>query len=604
MAWKKKTADGEAAEKPVKEKKAKEPKAKKEKPVREKKEKPVKEKKAKPMKEKPVKEKKAKPVKEKPAKQPKAAKEKPAKEKKPGLMDKFKKKKNGDEDGMDILTEVKEPFSFSTFFEEHVMEKFRRAKRILQDRGVLFFLFSPFQARARLIAELMILVLGILFGVVPRATTLVNALQQEAYASEIAGLKQTTVGTLTITPAASSNYKRVHMLAFELTGKNLPSDASKYEVYFAASASDGTDITYSWNVYPVDSTTRILLLSIDQTKQSSGYTRGSLFIQVKDDEKVSKYAKETGCYEITLSSAQPTSELYDKTGVHLSATTATIAGSGKIAAAQEELQTALDLYQKAVEQAEAMPIGVTVTPTADDLETYCLANRVYRALKDDSNTEDILTITDTVSSQSALPNITKSVTLTANGIGYDSERIAEINTAISENGVYSEEEKAIAEQYDNVQQKADSVCAAMKNVNTAAYNWYSTLDSYKLVLNQTINTTKFPLYARALESIDSEINYIDGSEVIEDSTEGGLTGSFSGDDADPVVTPSTETPDDSQAAEEPVQEPVEEPVQETPAEEPVEETPAETPSSSTESESTKTTTYVGHQQTGSAADNK
>ena len=75
----------------------------------------------------------AKIKKEKEEKQPKAKKEKP--EKASSFSGLFKKKTDG-EDGLDILTEVKEPFSFSSFFETQVVERAKNFKRILQDKGV------------------------------------------------------------------------------------------------------------------------------------------------------------------------------------------------------------------------------------------------------------------------------------------------------------------------------------------------------------------------------------------------------------------------------------------------------------------------------------
>ena len=205
----------------------------------------------------------------------------------------------------------------------------------MQEKGILFFLFSPFQARSRLIAQMLILCIGVLFGVVPRASNMIGELQNQAYASEIAGLSEQMVGSLRILPAASSNYKRMHMLAFLIEGKDLPSDPDRYEVHLARGygASDWEDVTYSWMIYPVTNTTRILLVAIDQTKQASGYGAFDLYIQLSGEE-VKDYAKTP--FEITLSSAQETTDLYDKTGVHLSALTEAVCGHGDIAEKQKE----------------------------------------------------------------------------------------------------------------------------------------------------------------------------------------------------------------------------------------------------------------------------
>lgn len=507
-----------------------------------------------------------KPVKEpKKTKTPKAPKkEKPVNEPKAGLLDKFKKQKSADDDGLDILTEAKEPFSLQNFFETHIVERARRAKNILRDKGILFFLFSPFQARARLIAQLLILCIGVMFGVIPRASSLVNELQNQAYASEIAGLSSKTVGSITITPAASSNYKKLHMIAFVVEGKNLPSDANKYEVHLARSygASDWEDVTYSWTMYPVTDTKRILLVSIDQSKQASGYGAFDLYIQLAGDD-VSEYAKTP--FEITLSTAQETTGLYDKTGIHLSELTEAICGTGKIAEKQAEFEEAIAKYQVALEQAEAMPVDIKVSPTKEELETYCLANRVYRTLDDYSTTEDILSM-DPVSS---VENVEYDVVLTSSGIEYDSAFVSQLTN----DGGYSDEDAIIFDAFENVDEAKKAVTAAMDNVNTAAVSWYSTLASYKLILNQTIQPNTFPLSARCTNTIEDAINFIEHEVEDPGNTDpGGLSGTMTGDDPYNKQEPSN-------SGEEPVIDPVEEP-EEKPEEEPAgnsEEKPTEKP---------------------------
>ena len=522
----------------------------------------------------------AKIKKEKEEKQPKAKKEKP--EKASSFSGLFKKKTDG-EDGLDILTEVKEPFSFSSFFETQVVERAKNFKRILQDKGVLFFLLSPFQAKNRLVAQLMILVLGVMFGVVPRASSMVSALQNQAYQSEIYGLTQKSVGSVVITPAASSNYKRMHMLAFVVEGKNLPSDASKYDVRLAKGygASDWQDVTYSWSVYPVTDTKRILLLGIDQRQQASGYGAFDLFIQVADDEKVSKYAKETGMFEITLSSAQETTKLYDRTGIHLSELTKAICGQGRIGEKEAEFQTALSEYQTVVEQAEAMPVDMTVLPTVETLENTCLANRVYRTLDDDSNTEDILKIEEVLEA----PKIELDVEIkSGDGIQYSTELITELTEA----GEYTSEEGIIFEAFEKVSNAKMAVIAAMENVNNEAMAWYSTLSGYKLILNQTVDPDGFPLFARCIESIEDPISFMDGSTPVETSEPDEPHGTYEEQPEEPAKPnpPVTETEEPEVPDTATESEPEEEvPEEEVPEEEvPEEQQPEEEPDEASETE--------------------
>ncbi len=450
---------------------------------------------------------------------------------KTNLPGKWKKDKDmpEEDDGLDILMEAKEPFSFSNFFETQVVERGKRIKKTMAERGILFFLFSPFQARARLIAELFILLIGVMFGVIPRASSLVNALQDQAYASEIEGLSEKVVGNLTITPAASSNYKKLHMIAFVVEGKNLPSDASKYEVHLARSygASDWADVTYSWTLYPVTDTKRILLVGIDQSRQKSGYGAFNLYVQLAGDE-VKDYAKIP--FEITLSTAQETTELYDRTGIHLSVLTQAICGTGNLSKKQAEFEEALSKYQVAVEQAEAMPVTISVSPKRDELENYCLANRVYRTLEDTSTTEDIIDMEKV----SEAPEIDYAVVLTSNGIEYDTEFVTQLREA----GGYSDEDAIRFSAFDTVDAAKTAVITAMNNVNTEAISWYSTLDSYKLILNQTIQLDTFPLYARCTSTIEDEIEFIEGQLTgPSPEEETSLSGTMKGDSDDTEPAP-------------------------------------------------------------------
>lgn len=408
------------------------------------------------------------------------------------------KKKRTEEDGLDILTEVKEPFSLSGFFDTHVAGKFRYAKNMLKEKGILFFLFSPFQARSRLIAQMVILAAGILFGIVPRATSLMTAMQNMAYQSELTGVAEKQVGDLTVTPAASSHYERQHMLAFVLTGKNLPSDVSRYDIRLAKSygASDWADVAYSYNLYPVDNDRRILLVCLDQTNQASGYGAFSLFVGLKDAD-LETYELENCSFEIVISTAQETSDLYNSTGIHLSALTEDICGTGNIGKAQEDLKDALAEYQIALEQAEAMPMGITVTPTTEDLETYCLKNRLYRDLTDTSTTEDIAGISKETAEDLSYP-----VVLTAGGIPYDEAWVTEHTK--TDGVVMSEDEGKIAEEFTHVNEAKDKVLSAMEAVNTEASNWYQTLNAYQLVLNQTPDLASFPVKAQCAGTLFSE----------------------------------------------------------------------------------------------------
>ena len=403
----------------------------------------------------------------------------------------MRRKKEKDELG--LITEAREPFSLSNFFRVQVAGKFRHMKRILKEKGVLFFLFSPFQARSRLVVQLFLLAAGILFGIIPRATSMMSAVQDMAYQSEIHGLTQKRVGDLTITPAASSHYERRHLLAFVLSGENLPSSVSRYDVRLARSygASDWGDVTYSYNLFPVDNDRRILLVCLDQTEQASGYGAFRLLVSLSGEEDLEDYAVESSSFEIVISTAQETSDLYDRDGIHLSALTEAICGNGGIGEAESDLQDALDEYQIALEQAEAMPMGITVTPTAEDLETYCLRNQMYRTLEDDSTVADLAGMREAVT-----PELSYNVVLTSGGIPYD-----EVWMDAHEDAQMTSDESQIAEEFDHVNEAKDAVISAMEAVNTEAAAWYSTLKAYEIVLAQTPELSDFPVFASCMNSL-------------------------------------------------------------------------------------------------------
>ena len=110
----------------------------------------------------------------------------------------------------------------------------------------------------------------------------------------------------------------------------------------------------------------------------------------------------------------------------------------------------------------------------------------------------------------------------------------------------------------------------MDGVNNAAVSWYNTLEGYRLILNQTVETGEFPLHARCVESIEDDIMFIDGDDYEPASEEPGLAGTMIGDD--PVTEPVVAEPET----------PVEEPVIEESSKEPVIEEPVVEPSSEEE----------------------
>ena len=102
-------------------------------------------------------------------------------------MSKRKKKKEEELD-LSVITDVKDPFSWSNFWDEQIVGRIKAVKQFLDEKGILFFLTSPFQYRNRLITKLIVIVLGILIGVVPRSLDLLQKTKARNAASEFSSI--------------------------------------------------------------------------------------------------------------------------------------------------------------------------------------------------------------------------------------------------------------------------------------------------------------------------------------------------------------------------------------------------------------------------------
>ena len=202
-------------------------------------------------------------------------------------------KKKEDDAGLDVISEIKEPFSFANFFEEHVVERYKKIKTFLEEKGILFFLLSPFQQRNRLIVELIVIVFGVLVGVVPRSMNLIQEAKERNAASEMAALieknTQFTVESILVRPLASSHYEKQHLLAFYIdsaNGSSVPSKADRYQVELspARGVTDAENVRYSYEVLPVSENGRLLLVYTDHRKQNDMTGIYNLTIQAAADD--------------------------------------------------------------------------------------------------------------------------------------------------------------------------------------------------------------------------------------------------------------------------------------------------------------------------------
>lgn len=309
----------------------------------------------------------------------------------------FSKKKQ-DNSGLDVLTEIKEPFSFANFYEDHVIGTIKKIKKFLDEKGILFFLLSPFQQRNRLIVELVIIVFGVLIGVVPRSRELLDQARERTNASELNGLisknTQITSGSVTIRPIASSHYKKQHLLAFLLTpnsGSSIPSIASRYDVKLSpiSGVIEAEKVTYSYEIVALSEENRLLLVYVDNQKQNDSAGLYQITVQVGSEKIPPEYQSPM---EIVLSNTQETTKLFGKDGIDLSALTDQILDNSDepIAKAKVKLKTSLLDYEMETERIASLPLQMTAVPTVDQLQEFVEDNKIYKNMTDTSTTKDIL----------------------------------------------------------------------------------------------------------------------------------------------------------------------------------------------------------------------
>ena len=436
----------------------------------------------------------------------------------------FGRKKKNEEDGLDVLEELKEPFSFSTFFEEQVVERFRKLKKFLEEKGILFFLLSPFQQRNRLILELALIVTGVMIGIVPRGASLIQDARERNAASELAALledeAQFTSGRIQIRPLMSSQYGKEHLLAFLISGSGdgvVPSTANRYSVHLnpARGVTDPEHVTYSYQVLPISEDQRLFLLHTDHTKQEDTTGIYNLTIQATADDLE---PEEIPTIEIVLSNTQETTGLYGKDGVNLSVLSDAVLNSTDtpIADAQDALAVALDDYQMEVERIESLPGGLTPQPTFEELTEWADTQLVYPDLTDTSTTSDI----EGLEEVEEIPSPVYAAGITYDGTLYQDEDLVrqmeeakkqaeaegdgeEAEAAVTPGDVsqvteaeeapeYTREEEDVLEQLTSLQSAVDDVIRAITDVNSACMNRYDMLDGLRFTLNQEVDVSGFP----------------------------------------------------------------------------------------------------------------
>lgn len=421
----------------------------------------------------------------------------------------FGKRKKQDEVGLDVLTEMKEPFSFANFFEDHVVGRIKKIKKFLEEKGVLFFLLSPFQQRNRLIAQLLIIVLGVGIGVVPRSAHLIEQAKIRNAKSELATLLekevQVSCGRISIRPLMSSQYEEQHVMAFLLGssgGGAVPSTADRYEVNLTAArgVSYPEDVSYRYEVLPISSDQRLLLVYTDNRKQEDATGIYNLTVQVKADELA---PEDIEPLEVVLSDTQETTDLFGAEGMDLSVLTDVVLNDPNtpIQKAEDDLQTALMDYTMETERIQGLPLALEIQPTTEELEAFVKEHSVYPELTDKSTTGDIKDLTEIkATDEEGNPKMALKYQagIVYNGKTYTSDYL---DTATSEGAVtgagaatevtLTEEETTVLEEVESLQGAVDDVLRKMERLNQAKQTKFGTLKDLKLMLNQSVDFDDF-----------------------------------------------------------------------------------------------------------------
>lgn len=436
-------------------------------------------------------------------------------------------RKDNEDVGMDIIENIKEPFSFANFFEDHIVARWHMLKKFLDEKGILFFLISPFQYRSRLITKMVIIVVCVLIGVIPRGGNLLEETRERNAASELAGLieagTQIQAGKISVRPLASSQYDKQHMLAFLIggdTSEGVPSSTARYIVELEVNRGVvyPEDIWYTYEVFPIDNARRLLLVYVNNQEQNDETGIFNIYIEAKSDVIQTRTPM-----EIVLSNTQETNDLFNDKGVDISTLTNPIFNNEDtpIADAKEALEELLTNYELEEERVNSLPIDITVDITTAELRKFAEANIELPDMTDKSTTKDLIDMPELGEANTSL---NANISVTHNGQKYDKQTLEDIKktvpaqmeskditigdavtppegqtespaqepeASVSDTSSFSDEEQVVLEQLISLDQKTRAVITGINNVNTANRTKYTQLSTLKIILNQGIDVNTF-----------------------------------------------------------------------------------------------------------------
>lgn len=311
-------------------------------------------------------------------------------------MNLFHRKKEDEKDEGMVLNDYHEAFSWHVFWDEKVIGTWKKFYKLLKDHGILFFFLSPFQYKKRLIAKIALIFFGVLLGIVPRSIHMINQIKARNAASELAQSQEQSAGNITVRAMKSSQYKRQHLLVFEIDGATkdgVPSVTSGFNVTLSKNrgVDDPQNVSYKYKVLPVSDAMRLLVVYVDNRKQTDNTGIYNLAVSVKHQDKM-----ETPI-EVVLSDTQRTNKLFGKHGIDLTCLSEGLVsdangGDGKksneIKKATDKLKDALNVYKLNEQRLKQM--GMKIYPTYDDVKHMVKKYSMLTYIDDSSSVDAVV----------------------------------------------------------------------------------------------------------------------------------------------------------------------------------------------------------------------
>lgn len=391
----------------------------------------------------------------------------------------FKKKEK--DDSLDILDNIKEPFSWEVFYDEKIVDPYKNFKKMLDERGITFFLTSPFQYRNRLVWKLWIIVIGIVVGIVPRTMHLIQETKQQNSMSEFAnlGTKTTSMDNFTITPLASSQYNKQHIMVFNIKGdtsEGVPSSTGKYNVTLSPlrGVVDAASIEMRYEILPIDTKQRLLVVYTNHEKQNDETGIFNLYVELAGKEVQPGFRVPL---EIVLSNTQQTSELFNENGIDLSVLSSHLMDikDTPIQKAKDDLEAAYEVYDLTLDRLAAKHMGASVS--LEDAKKMVEESLDLNYISDTSTIKDLpkdALVNTGESSTGRVETLQKEVSLIHDGKSYSLKSFKD------------EQNEALRNELQDLQSALNKVMSAAQSLRNAQKTRYNALVQLKANLKESM----------------------------------------------------------------------------------------------------------------------